>query len=112
MRSPKTSRRETSKPSPASTAHSVPIAIFAPPPRSAYIPSPLQRKLAIEVTKKVFSQSQIPAQKLRGRSRVPVVFYLTALSVSSCLFLLSSLVPWFYSPFHFSWTLQRSSVAH
>ena len=34
-------------------------------------------------------------KKLRGRSRVPVVFYSTALSVSSCLFLLSSLVPWF-----------------
>jgi len=41
----------------------------------------------------------------------PFLACLSAINVSFSSSLLFSWLPWFYSPFHCSWTMQRSSVA-
>jgi hypothetical protein len=51
-------------------------------------------------------------KKLRGRFRVPGLLLLDTSLSASFSSLPFSWLPWFYSPFHFSWTaMQRCSVA-
>jgi hypothetical protein len=51
-------------------------------------------------------------EKLRGRFRVPGLLLANTSLSASFSSLPFSWLPWFYSPFHFSWTaMQRCSVA-